>query len=201
MISWNIQILRKSPSPTIMKMPGWRWSNGSMPPGITNLMTRHAADQLETVDTIRISHGAFRPVAFSPAIAETTRVEYDPELPSRVVYENGKFIQVPPFPVLWKSNCRRLSRNPHPIHYSPCRNHDASKVTGGQTSDDCVGLMTLKGGKPSRKPHVLQGSVLFLQAQCCQHLGHIQSNRSFKVHPLTGGRMVKAQIPGVQHLS
>jgi saccharopine dehydrogenase-like NADP-dependent oxidoreductase len=68
-----------------------------MTPGITNLMTKHAADQLETVDTIRISHGAFRPVAFSPAIAETTRVEYDPDLPSRVVYENGEFIQVPPF--------------------------------------------------------------------------------------------------------
>jgi len=68
-----------------------------MTPGITNLMTKHAADQLETVDTIRISHGAFRPVAFSPAIAETTRVEYDPDLPSRVVYEKGKFVQVPPF--------------------------------------------------------------------------------------------------------
>jgi saccharopine dehydrogenase-like NADP-dependent oxidoreductase len=68
-----------------------------MTPGITNLMTKHAADQLETVDTIRISHGAFRPVAFSPAIAETTRVEYDPDLTSRVVYEKGKFIQVPPF--------------------------------------------------------------------------------------------------------
>ncbi|OQY02949.1 MAG: saccharopine dehydrogenase [Desulfobacteraceae bacterium 4572_123] len=68
-----------------------------MTPGITNMMTRHAADQLETVDTIRISHGAFRPVAFSPAIAETTRIEYDPDLPSRVVYENGKFVQIPPF--------------------------------------------------------------------------------------------------------
>jgi lysine 6-dehydrogenase len=68
-----------------------------MTPGITNLMVKHIADQLETVDTIRISHGAFRPVAFSPAIAETTRIEYDPDLPSRVVYENGKFVQVPPF--------------------------------------------------------------------------------------------------------
>ena len=68
-----------------------------MTPGITNLMAKYVADQLETVDIIRISHGAFRPVAFSPAIAETTRIEYDPDLPSRVVYENGKFIQVPPF--------------------------------------------------------------------------------------------------------
>jgi saccharopine dehydrogenase-like NADP-dependent oxidoreductase len=63
-----------------------------MTPGITNLMTKHVADQLETVDTIRISHGAFRPVAFSPAIAETTRIEYDPALPSR----------------------------PYPVHHSPC---------------------------------------------------------------------------------
>jgi len=68
-----------------------------MTPGITNLMAMHAASQLETVDTIRISHGAFRPVAFSPSIAETTRVEYDPELSSRVVYEKGAFIRVPPF--------------------------------------------------------------------------------------------------------
>ena len=68
-----------------------------MTPGITNLMTKHAADQLETVEEIYISHGAFRPIAFSPAIAETTVVEYDPNLDSRLVYEDGQFVQVPPF--------------------------------------------------------------------------------------------------------
>ena len=41
--------------------------------------------------------GAFRPIAFSPAIFETTSYEYDPDLPGRVVYEDGKFVQVPPF--------------------------------------------------------------------------------------------------------
>jgi len=68
-----------------------------MTPGITNMMVRHAADRLDTVETIRISHGAFRPIAFSPAIAETTRWEYDPALDSRVVYEDGQMVQVPPF--------------------------------------------------------------------------------------------------------
>ena len=68
-----------------------------MTPGITNMMAKHAADQLDTVDTIRISHGAFRSIAFSAAIAETTRIEYNPALPSRLVYEDGEFIQVPPF--------------------------------------------------------------------------------------------------------
>jgi len=68
-----------------------------MTPGITNLMAKYAADRLDIVNTIRISHGAFRPIAFSPSIAETTRIEYDPNLESRVVYEDGKLIQVPPF--------------------------------------------------------------------------------------------------------
>ena len=68
-----------------------------MTPGITNMMAKYAADKLETVEEIYISHGAFRPIAFSPAIAETTIVEYDPHLDSRLVYEDGNFVQVPPF--------------------------------------------------------------------------------------------------------
>lgn len=68
-----------------------------MTPGVTNLMAMHAANQLDRVDTVRCSHGAFRPIAFSEAIAETTRVEYDPNLSSRVVFEDGGLVQVPPF--------------------------------------------------------------------------------------------------------
>ncbi len=68
-----------------------------MTPGLTNLLAVHAADQLDHVESVRISHGAFRPIAFSRSIAETTTYEYDPDLPGRVVYENGDFTQVPPF--------------------------------------------------------------------------------------------------------
>jgi len=68
-----------------------------MTPGITNLMAMLAAEQLDKVDSVRCSHGAFRPIAFSEAIAETTRVEYDPELPTRMVFEDGELRQVPPF--------------------------------------------------------------------------------------------------------
>ena len=68
-----------------------------MTPGITNVMACYAHDRLETVETIRISHGAFRPFAFSPAITETTRIEYEPELESRIVFEDGEFKQVEPF--------------------------------------------------------------------------------------------------------
>lgn len=68
-----------------------------MTPGTTNLLARYAADQMEVVDEIYISHGAFRAIALSPGLASTTFIEYDPKLESRVVYEDREFVQVPPF--------------------------------------------------------------------------------------------------------
>lgn len=68
-----------------------------MTPGTTQMMAMHLANQLDTVEEVYVSHGAFRPFAFSKSITETTTYEYDPELETRVVFEDGKFIQVPPF--------------------------------------------------------------------------------------------------------
>jgi len=68
-----------------------------MTPGVTQMMAVAAAGQLDTVETVRISHGAYRPIAFSASIAETTTYEYDPALPGRVVFEDGEFKTVPPF--------------------------------------------------------------------------------------------------------
>ncbi|MCZ8515735.1 saccharopine dehydrogenase NADP-binding domain-containing protein [Paenibacillus filicis] len=68
-----------------------------MTPGVTQMMAMHAANQLDEVDTVRVSHGSYRPIAFSKSITETTTYEYDPNLEGRVVYENGQFVQVPPF--------------------------------------------------------------------------------------------------------
>jgi len=68
-----------------------------MTPGTTNLMAKDACENMEKVFSVRVSHGAYRPFAFSPSIAETTSYEYDPNLPGRVVWEGGQMIQVPPF--------------------------------------------------------------------------------------------------------
>jgi saccharopine dehydrogenase-like NADP-dependent oxidoreductase len=68
-----------------------------MTPGLTNMLAMRAAAQLDTVAVVRVSHGAFRPIAFSASITETTTYEYDPGLPGRVVYEDGELRQVPPF--------------------------------------------------------------------------------------------------------
>ncbi|OCA92261.1 saccharopine dehydrogenase family protein [Pseudobacillus wudalianchiensis] len=68
-----------------------------MTPGLTQMMAMHAACQMDAVESVRVSHGSFRPIAFSASIAETTAYEYDPNLLTRVVYEDGEMKQVPPF--------------------------------------------------------------------------------------------------------
>ncbi|MDZ5607257.1 saccharopine dehydrogenase C-terminal domain-containing protein [Bacillus pseudomycoides] len=68
-----------------------------MTPGVTQMMAMYAANQLDAVESVRVSHGSYRPIAFSASITETTTYEYDPKLPTRTVFENGEFKQVPPF--------------------------------------------------------------------------------------------------------
>jgi saccharopine dehydrogenase-like NADP-dependent oxidoreductase len=66
-------------------------------PGITNLMARHATDALDEVDEIHVSFAAVRPFALSPALLDTILWEFEPELPTRIYYQNGEFYPVPPF--------------------------------------------------------------------------------------------------------
>ncbi len=68
-----------------------------MTPGLTDSMVRAGAEKFDKIDTVRVSHCAYRPIAYSPAIFETTQYEYNPDLESRVVYEDGQIKQVPPF--------------------------------------------------------------------------------------------------------
>ena len=35
-----------------------------MTPGVTQMMAMHAANQLDTVESVRVSHGSYRPIAF-----------------------------------------------------------------------------------------------------------------------------------------
>jgi saccharopine dehydrogenase-like NADP-dependent oxidoreductase len=84
-----------------------------MTPGTTNILTRYAADQMERVDEIYISHGAFRAISLSPGLTSTTFIEYDPTLDTRVVYDNGKHVQVPPF------SLEKMIELPHPYGALP----------------------------------------------------------------------------------
>jgi saccharopine dehydrogenase-like NADP-dependent oxidoreductase len=65
--------------------------------GVANLLAKYGADQMDRVDEIYLSHGAFRAIAQSPGLTATALGEYDPDSDRRLIYDNGKYILVPPF--------------------------------------------------------------------------------------------------------
>jgi len=123
-----------------------------MTPGTTDMMVKYAADQMETVEIVRVSHGAFRPIAFSASITETTTYEYDPNLPGRVVYEDGKFIQVPPF-----ARPREVEfpmpYGTHPQYIIP---HAETKTVAQYLSHKGVRLIEVRGTWPPKNMQLIK---------------------------------------------
>jgi saccharopine dehydrogenase-like NADP-dependent oxidoreductase len=66
-------------------------------PGITNVMARHAADQMDEVDEIQINFAAFRCPAPAPGLLITFLYEFHPRTEERVYYQDGEFVWVGPF--------------------------------------------------------------------------------------------------------
>lgn len=67
-------------------------------PGITNVMARRAADQLDTVEEIQINFAAFRCFAPAPGLLVTFLWEFHPHIESqRLYYRDGAFHAVGPF--------------------------------------------------------------------------------------------------------
>ena len=123
-----------------------------MTPGITDMMVKYAADRMETVEIVRVSHGAFRPIAFSAAITETTTYEYDPDLPGRVVYEDGKFVQVPPF-----SRPKEIKLpapyGTHPQYIIP---HSETKTVAQYLANKGVNLIEVRGTWPPKNMQLIK---------------------------------------------
>jgi len=66
-------------------------------PGITNVMARHAADQMDEVDEIQVNFAAFRCPAPAPGLLITFLYEFHPKTEERVYFEDGEFVWVGPF--------------------------------------------------------------------------------------------------------
>lgn len=71
-------------------------------PGITNVMAKNAADQMDEVDKIQINFAAFRCPAPAPGLLITFLYEFHPENDYRVYFKDGEFVQVGPFEGLKK---------------------------------------------------------------------------------------------------
>jgi lysine 6-dehydrogenase len=65
-------------------------------PGVTNLMARRAADQLDEVDEVHISFASFRSIAPSPGLLDTVLDEFSAGS-RRFFWRGGEFIEVPAF--------------------------------------------------------------------------------------------------------
>ncbi len=67
-------------------------------PGTTNMMVRRAAELLDRLDSVDIYFAAFRSLAPSPGLLQTTLWEFNPEGEEReeVYYEDGKWHPAPP---------------------------------------------------------------------------------------------------------
>jgi lysine 6-dehydrogenase len=66
-------------------------------PGITNIMARRGADQLDEVDEIQINFAAFRCPAPAPGLLITFLWEFHPKTEERLYYHDGEFLWVGPF--------------------------------------------------------------------------------------------------------
>lgn len=65
-------------------------------PGVTNLMARRGADQLEEVDEVHVAFASFRSVAPSPGLLDTVLDEFSPGS-RRFYWRAGEFVEVPAF--------------------------------------------------------------------------------------------------------
>jgi lysine 6-dehydrogenase len=65
-------------------------------PGVTNLMARAASAGMDSLERVELAFGSLRPLAASPGLLDTILEEFSPTT-SRFYYEDGRFVQVPPF--------------------------------------------------------------------------------------------------------
>src|SRR5215510_5794889 len=65
-------------------------------PGVTNLMARKAANQLDQVDEVHIAFASYRAIAPSPGLLDTVLDEFSPGS-RRFFWQEGEFREVSPF--------------------------------------------------------------------------------------------------------
>jgi len=144
-------------------------------PGVTNLMTRHAADQMDQIDEVHIAFASFRSIAPSTGLLDTVLDEFSPGS-RRFYWQEGKLIEVPAF-----SGSRRVKFS-EPVgeietYYVPhSETHTLSRSLGKG-----VRLIDVRG---TWRPNIMQALRLFADLQLTgdqsiQFDGHKIPSKSF----------------------
>lgn len=66
-------------------------------PGTSNVLTGYVAERCDSIEEVHVSFASYRALATAPGLVHTTLWEIDPNEKGRMYYENGEFIEVPPF--------------------------------------------------------------------------------------------------------
>ena len=66
-------------------------------PGITNILAKHGANQLDEAETIQVSFEGSGGMVPSPGLLESCLHQFDMEESERSFYEDGEYVKVPPF--------------------------------------------------------------------------------------------------------
>lgn len=66
-------------------------------PGITNILAKQGANELDAVETIQVSFEGSGSTVPSPGLLESCLHQFDYDEPERSFYEDGEYIKVPPF--------------------------------------------------------------------------------------------------------
>lgn len=124
-----------------------------MTPGVTQMMAMHAANQLDTVHSARVSHGSFRPIAYSKGIFETTAYEYTPNLDTRIIFEDGEFKQMPPF-----ARPRKIELpEPYGETTQYIIPHSETRTLKEALSHKGINLIEVRGTWPSKNMQLIKG--------------------------------------------
>lgn len=124
-------------------------------PGVTEMMIKNASDRMEKVDLVRCSHGAYRPIAYSASIFETTAYEYVPVLNTREIFENGEFKKVPPF------SRERMIKLPEPYGENPqwLIPHNEIRSASTYLKDKGIKLVECRGTWPPTNMRLIKALV------------------------------------------
>lgn len=65
-------------------------------PGVTNLMAKRGAEQMDVAEEVHVAFATFRAIAPSPGLLDTVMDEFAPGT-KRFYYQDGEFVEVAPF--------------------------------------------------------------------------------------------------------
>ena len=100
-------------------------------PGLSNVLVRHAADELEELEEVHISWVSFRTIAPAPGLLDTILWELSDSCPTRQYFQNGRYVRAGFMEGSRLVEFRGAGRAPAGLLRTPHRGDDAAEAVPG----------------------------------------------------------------------